>query len=173
MEKIKIGKIVNAVALRGEVKVYNYSDSDRFEDLETVILQNRKNSKEYKVEKVRYQKNMVIVKFKDVDDRNQAEALKDYEIFIKEEDLRELPEDTFYIRDLVGCIVKDAKNGEEIGTIADVLQNSAQDIYVIERANGKQVLIPAVEQFIKNVSIADKLVEVALIPGFLDAAEEV
>ncbi len=173
MEKIKIGKIVNAVALRGEVKVYNYSENDRFEDLDTVILQNRKNYKEYKIENVRYQKNMVIVKFKGVNDRNMAEALKDYEIFIKEEDLRELPEDTFYIRDLVGCTVKDAENGEEIGKIMDVLQNSAQDIYVVEREGGKQVLIPAVEQFVKNVSIEDKLVEVSLIPGFLDAAEEV
>ena len=111
MERIKIGKIVNAVALRGEVKIYNYSDLERFEELDTVILANRKQSKEYKIENVRYQKNMVIVKFKGVNDRNQAEALKDFEVFITEEDLRELPEDTFYIRDLIGCSVKDLETG--------------------------------------------------------------
>ena len=167
MERIKIGQIVNAVALRGEVKIYNYSDVDRFEELDKVILVNRKQSKEYKIENVRYQKNMVIVKFKGVNDRNQAEALKDYEVFITEEDLRELPEDTFYIRDLVGCKVVDAENGKEIGTISDVLQNTAQDLYQVDIAGGKQVLIPAVAQFVKDVNISEKTVYVTLIPGFL------
>lgn len=173
MDKIKIGKIVNAVALRGEVKVYNYSDLDRFEELDTVILKNRKQSKEYKIENVRYQKNMVILKFKGVNDRNQAEALKDYEIFITEDDLRELPEDTFYIRDLIGCKVRDVESGDEVGTISDVLQNTAQDLYQVDTCSGKQVFIPAVAQFVKNVDVEAKIVEVSLIPGFLDGAAEV
>lgn len=164
---------MNAVALRGEVKIYNYSDLERFEELDTVILANRKQSKEYKIENVRYQKNMVIVKFKGVNDRNQAEALKDYEVFITEEDLRELPEDTFYIRDLVGCQVKDLESGNVIGKISDVLQNTAQDLYQVELDGGKQVFIPAVAQFVKNVNIEEKMVEVSLIPGFLDGATEV
>ncbi len=172
MERIKIGKIVNAVALRGEVKIYNYSDLERFEELDTVILANRKQSKEYSIENVRYQKNMVIVKFKGVNDRNQAEALKDFEVFITEEDLRELPEDTFYIRDLIGCKVKDLESGNVIGTISDVLQNTAQDLYQVDLEGGKQVFIPAVAQFVKDVKIAEKLVEVTLIPGFLGEAEE-
>lgn len=172
MERIKIGQIVNAVALRGEVKIYNYSDSERFEELDTVILANRKQSKEYKIENVRYQKNMVIVKFKGVNDRNQAEALKDYEVFITEEDLKELPEDTFYIRDLIGCMVKDLETDKVIGKISDVLQNTAQDLYQVELEGGKQVFIPAVAQFVKNVNIEEKLVEVSLIPGFLGEAEE-
>lgn len=172
MERIKIGKIVNAVALRGEVKIYNYSDLERFEELDTVILANRKQSKEYSIENVRYQKNMVIVKFKGVNDRNQAEALKDFEVFITEDDLRELPEDTFYIRDLIGCKVKDLESGNVIGTISDVLQNTAQDLYQVDLEGGKQVFIPAVAQFVKDVKIAEKLVEVTLIPGFLGEAEE-
>ena len=172
MERIKIGKIVNAVALRGEVKIYNYSDLERFEELDTVILANRKQSKQYRIENVRYQKNMVIVKFKGVNDRNQAEALKDYEVYITEEDLKELPEDTFYIRDLVGCIVKDAQTGSIIGTISDVLQNTAQDLYQVDMQGGKQVHIPAVAQFVKMVNIEEKVVEVSLIPGFLDGATE-
>jgi len=172
MERIKIGQIVNAVALRGEVKIYNYSDLERFEELDTVILANRKQSKEYKIENVRYQKNMVIVKFKGVNDRNQAEALKDYEVFITEEDLKELPEDTFYIRDLIGCEVKNIETGLVIGKISDVLQNTAQDLYQVDLEGGKQVFIPAVSQFVKNVKIAEKMVEVSLIPGFLDEETE-
>lgn len=173
MEKIKIGQIVNAVALRGEVKIYNYSDyKERFEELDTVILEKGRTSKEYKIENVRYQKNMVIAKFKGVNDRNQAESLKDYDVLITEEDLRELPEDTFYIRDLIGCSVVDLNSETKVGVIKDVLQNTAQDIYQVETSEGKAVLIPAVAQFVKNVKIDEKIVEVTLIPGFLDGAEE-
>ena len=173
MEKIKIGQIVNAVALRGEVKIYNYSDyKERFEELDTVILEKGRTSKEYKIENVRYQKNMVIAKFKGVNDSNQAEVLKDYDVMITEEDLRELPEDTFYIRDLIGCSVVDLNSETKVGVIKDVLQNTAQDIYQVETSEGKEVLIPAVAQFVKNVKIDEKIVEVTLIPGFLDGAEE-
>jgi len=169
MEKIKIGKIVNAVALRGEVKIYNYSDyKERYEELDRVIVAN----KEYEIENVRYQKEMVIVKFKGVNDRNAAEALKEKEIFITEDDLRELPEDTFYIRDLIGCSVFDETSGKEIGKIADVLQNTAQDLYQVKTTGGSEVFIPAVAQFVKEVSIEEKLVKVTLIPGFLDDAIE-
>ena len=95
MERIKIGQIVNAVALRGEVKIYNYSDLERFEELDTVILVNRKKqSREFEIESVRYLKNLPIVKFKGINDRDKAEALKDFEVYITEDDLRELPEDT-------------------------------------------------------------------------------
>ena len=94
MEKIKIGKIVNAVALRGEVKVYHYSDSkERFEELDQVIVERKGKSQVYEIEKVRYQKDMVILKLKGVDDRNAAEALKESDVLITEADLKELPED--------------------------------------------------------------------------------
>jgi 16S rRNA processing protein RimM len=174
MENIKIGKIVNAVALRGEVKIYNYSDyKERFEEIDRIIVKNPKGEKIYEIENVRYQNNMVIAKLKGVNDRNGAEALKESEVYITEEDLRELPEDTFYIRDLIGCTVENFNNGEAIGTIKDVIQNSAQDIYQVELKNGKLALIPAVEQFVKSVDIEDKLVKIQLIPGLIDEAIEV
>lgn len=173
MEKIKIGKIVNAVALRGEVKVYHYSDyKERFEELSHIYVENKKNFTEYKIEKVRYQKDMVILKLKGVDDRNAAEALKERDVFITEEDLRELPEDTFYVRDLIGCAVYDEKEDRNLGEITDVLQNSAQDIYVIKREGGEEVLIPAVKEFVKAIDIDNKKVTVSLIPGFIGGAVE-
>lgn len=173
MEKIKIGKIVNAVALKGEVKIYNYSDyKERFEELDRIIIFGPKKTEEYEIENIRYQKNMVIAKLKGIDDRTAAEGLKDRDVYITEEDLRELPEDTFYIRDLIGCTVKDMGTGRDIGKISDVLQNSAQDIYQVELLKGGQALIPAVEQFVKSVDIEKKTVEIELIPGLIDGAEE-
>ncbi|MGN1334248.1 MAG: ribosome maturation factor RimM [Anaerovoracaceae bacterium] len=181
MEKIKIGKIVNAVALRGEVKVYHYSDyKERFEELEEILVERnaaKKHTMEsYEIEGVRYQKDMAILKLKGVNDRNAAEALKDCDVYITEADLRELPEDTFYIRDLMGCRVinrsENTENEEEIGIITDVLQNTAQDIYQVKTKAGKEVLIPAVGEFVKEINIDEKTVIVSLIPGFMDGALE-
>lgn len=181
VENIKIGKIVNAVALRGEVKVYHYSDyKERFEELDEILVERngakRHAMERYSIEGVRYQKDMAILKLKGVNDRNAAEALKDCDVYITEADLRELPEDTFYVRDLIGCRVinegSDSETAEEIGTITDVMQNSAQDIYQIKTKSGKEVLIPAVGEFVKEINIGEKTVKVSLIPGFLDGAVE-
>ena len=169
MEKIKIGKIVNAVALRGEVKVYHYSDyKERFEELEEILVERKGKYTAYEIENIRYQKNTAILKLKGVDDRNAAEALKESDIYITEDDLKELPEDTFYVKDLIGCRVLNEENGAEIGVIKDVLQNSAQDIYQITLKNGKEALIPVVGEFVREVSIKEKYVKIHLIPGFID-----
>ena len=169
MEKIKIGKIVNAVALRGEVKVYHYSDyKERFDELDSILLEHKGKYEEYEIEAARYQKEMVILKLKGVSDRNAAEALKERDIYITEADLRELPEDTFYVRDLIGCRALNAEDESQIGIITDVLQNTAQDIYKIELASGKEALIPAVAQFVKEVDTTQKFVKISLIPGFID-----
>ena len=110
----------------------------------------------------------MILKLKGVSDRNAAEALKERDIYITEADLRELPEDTFYVRDLIGCIALNAETGGKIGEITDVLQNSAQDIYKIKLPNGKEALIPVVSEFVKEVDIEKKIVKIKLIPGFID-----
>lgn len=171
MEKIKIGKIVNAAALKGEVKIYHYSDyKERFEELDSVIVcgdGRGSDERQYEIENVRYQKDMVIAKLKGVDDRNAAESLKDFDVFITEEDLRELPEDTFYIRDLIGCEVIDGRDGKTLGQISDVLKTGAQDIYQVELAFGGQALIPAVAQFIEKVEIRQKTVVIKVIPGLI------
>ena len=165
MEKIKIGRIVNAVALRGEVKVYNYAGyRERYEELDRIIV----DDKEYDIEKVRYQQQMVILKLAGVDDRNAAEAMKNKDIFITEDDLSELPEDTFYIRDLVGLDVADADSGEKIGVLKEVLQPSSQDVYVVELAAGGTAMIPAVAEFIREVSLKEGVIRVHLIEGMIE-----
>mgnify|MGYP001011272273 FL=1 len=163
MEKIKIGQIVNAVGLKGEVKVYNYSDSqERYYDLQTVYL----DDKLYEIEKVRFQQHLVILKFKGVEDRNAAESLKGKYLNITEADLKELPEGTYYIRDLIGVLVV-LESGEVLGTLTNVLQNFAQDLYEID-VNGKKVLLPAVNEFVLDVDLESRRVTVRLPEGLLD-----
>ena len=163
MEKIKIGRIVNAVALRGEVKVYNYSGyKERYEELDRIIVENT----EYEIEKVRYHQEMVILKLAGVDNRNDAEAMKNKDVFITEEDLDELPDDTFYIRDLIGLQAVD--DSGRIGIVKDVLQPSAQDVYVIKTDSGRDILVPAVKEFVKEVNLEEGFIRLSLIEGMIE-----
>ncbi len=164
MERYKIGKIVNAVGLKGEVKVYNYSDyKERFEEIESVFVED----KEYAILNTRYMKDVAILKLEGVEDRNGAEALKEKDLYIPEEMLRVLPEDTYYIKDLIGIKVMDA-NGAYVGILCDVLKNNAQDLYEIELENKKKFLLPAVEEFVLNINMEEKTMKVNLIDGLLD-----
>lgn len=163
MKKIKIGKIVNAVALRGEVKVYSYSEPDRYRELTEIYVE----EKLHKIENVRYQGNVVILKLSGIDDRTAAEDAKEKDIYITEADLPELPEDTYYIRDLIGMHVSD-DTGESLGTVRDIIQNRGQDLYEVERANGKLLLIPGVKEFILDIDLAQKEIKVKLPVGLLE-----
>ena len=176
MEKIKIGKIVNAVGLKGEVKVYNYSDSEEVYERTPEIYA---GDRLLKVQNVRMQKNMVILKLSGIDDRNAAEAAKGTELFITEADLPELPEGQFYIRDLIGMEVEE-QGGSFHGVVTDVLQNTAQDIirkvseqyaediFEVKRDDGKTVLIPKVDAFVQKIDGKERLITVTLIEGLTD-----
>ena len=164
MEKIMIGKIVNVVGLKGEVKVYNYSDSEEiYRTTEAVYV----GDDLVGIENVRLQKNMVILKLAGISDRDGAEAVRGKELFITESDLPELPEGQYYIRDLIGMTVK-KENGEILGKVSDVLQNTAQDIFEVENADGRKILIPKVDQFVLEIDKAAGEIRVRLIEGMLD-----
>jgi 16S rRNA processing protein RimM len=90
------------------------------------------------------------------------------EIYIREDQLEELPEGQHYVRDIIGYKVTDLASGREVGTLRDVIQNTAQSILDVESAEGKQVLIPAVDAFLKCIDDDREVIEVELIPGFLD-----
>lgn len=164
MEKIKIGKIVNTVGLKGEVNPYNYSDSiEIYETVESIYVEDRLTV----IENVRAQKNMVILKLEGADDRNAAEALRGRELYITEDDLPELPEGRYYVRDLIGMSVTE-EDGNLLGHVTDVLQNTAQDIFEVESENGKKLLIPKVDQFVLDIDAEKREITVRLIEGMLD-----
>ena len=157
------GKIVNAVALRGEVKIYSYSDPYRFEELERIYVENEPK----KIEKVRCQGNVVIVKLSGINDRNMAEAIKGKNVYIDESELPELPEDTYYIRDLIGMNVE-TQEGKHIGILKDVIQNTAQDLYEIETEDKRQILIPGVGEFVVKIDMEERNIVVKVIEGLLE-----
>ena len=164
MDKIKIGKIVTTVGLKGEVKVYNYSDrSEIYENTSHIYVENDLTA----VESVRVQKNMVILKLEGISDRDRAEALRGRELYVTEEDLPELPQGQYYVRDIIGMAVRE-ENGTFLGEVTDVIQNTAQDIFEVQKQGGKKVLIPKVDEFVLNIDIEKKEILVRLIDGLMD-----
>lgn len=163
MEKIHIGKIVNAVALKGEVKVYTYSDPARYEEISEIYVENEP----HKIQNVRFQGNTVILKLAGIDDRNAAEACKNKDIYITEDELPELPEDTYYIRDLIGMDVV-SEDGKVSGTLSDIITGTAQDLYEVKLENGKELLIPGVGEFILDININERKITVKLPEGLLE-----
>ncbi len=160
-----IGQIVNVVGLKGELRVFPLTDyQERFEEIASVLIED----KSFEIESVRYYKGLVVLKLKGIDDRNTAESYKMKYLRIDRKDARVLPEDTYYITDLVGCEVYTMED-EHIGKLVDVLQNSSQDLYEVELNEGpKRILIPAVDEFIKEVNMEKHLIKVQLIEGLMD-----
>ncbi len=169
MDRIKVGKIVSAVGIRGEVKVYPYTDyPERFEELQGVFAEDDW----MEIEKVRYQKNMAVIKFAGIDDRNAAEAVRDRFLTIEKKDLRPLGEDEYFIFDLIGLKAQD-QDGVLLGTVSDVIQNTAQDLYEITAENGEKYLIPAVREFVTDIDINHGIMKIKPIEGLLGDQEEV
>jgi 16S rRNA processing protein RimM len=163
-KKITIGKIVSAFGIGGQVKVYNYSGfDDRYENLDRIIT----DRGDFDIEEVKHQQNMIILKLSGVNDRNGAEALRGSMVYMTEDDLIELPEDEFYLRDIIGMDVVDAENGEKIGVLKDVLTERPQDVYVVKLDRGGETLIPAVQQFIKKIDMEAGTIWVTLIEGMI------
>ncbi len=166
MEVLKIGKIVNVVGLKGEVKVYNYSDNQRrYESLNRLYI--GKDMKEFSVKNVRYKDKLVILKLSNISDRNMAEKLKNEYVYMAAEDLEELPEGIYYIRDMIGMdVISDA--GVYLGKLSDILTNTAQKVYVIKREGENDILIPGVDEFILDINMKEKVITVKVIEGLYE-----
>jgi len=164
----KIGKIVNTQGLKGQVRVYPYtSDKERFEELDVIYL-NEKLTESLEIESVGYKKNLVILKFKGFNKIEDVEKLRERDIFINRETQGlDLEEDEFYIADLIGLEVIDEKAGF-IGKLDDILQNTTQDLYVVKREVGPNVLIPYVDEFVREINVEEGFIKVCLWDGMLE-----
>ena len=157
------------MGIKGEFRVNLYSrDSGNLKEGKVLLLERAERSVSGAIEKVRYQKDKPVVRIKGIEDRNAAEDIRGMDISIYAKDMEELPEGEHYVRDLIGCRVVDiAQGGAEIGVLKDVIQNTAQSILDVSTADGKQVLIPAVDAFLRSIDEEAGVIEVELIPGFL------
>lgn len=164
---MEIGQIVNTYGIKGFLKVVPYTDDiKRFEKLKSIYIQTKKSLETVIIEEVKYAKNLVLLKIKGIDNINDAEIYKNCYIKIDRSDAVELPEDSYFIIDLIGIKVY-TDEGEALGDIIDVFPTGANDVYVVKSELGKQVLLPAIGDVIKNVDIKNKKMIVHLIEGLV------
>ena len=163
-KRFEVGQIVNTFGIKGEVKVTPFTDDiNRFDSLEKVYVKTKKEEKLYNIENVRYHKNMVLLKLENVNTMEDAEMLRNAFLEIDREEAIPLEEGTYFIADLIGLDVY--TDGQEfLGKVEDIYNTGSNDIYVVKNELGKQILLPGIEEVIKEVKLDDKII-VHLIPG--------
>jgi 16S rRNA processing protein RimM len=167
-EYLEIGKIINTHGLKGEVKVLPLTDSvDRYYDLKWVYIDKLGKFEKYNITGVKISRGFVLVKFREIDSIEKAEKLKDLYLKVDRENAIKLPEDSFFICDLLGCQVFDEQNNS-LGKIKDVLETGSNDVYVVEGEKYGEILIPALKSVVREVSLENGWIKVVLPEGLLD-----
>ena len=147
----RVGVFANTHGIRGEIKVYPTTDDvSRFRDLKEVILDTKKEPIPLEVEGVKFFKNMVILKFKGIDNINDIEKYKGCDLLVSRENAVPLEEGEFYLADIMGMPVIDEEE-RELGVIREVLQTGANDVYIIQKKRGGEILLPAIPSCILDI----------------------
>ena len=164
---LEIGQIVNSYGIKGFFKVVPFTDNiTRFDDLKNIYIEKNKKLEKKEIEEVKYHKNLVLLKIKGIDDINDTEQYKNCYLKIDRENAVKLPEDTYFITDIIGIQVF-TEEGELLGNIIDVFPTGSNDVYVIKDELGKQILLPAIEEVIRKVDVIAKKMTVKLIAGLI------
>lgn len=166
---LEIGKIVNVHGLGGVVKVMPWCDSAEFL-CEFETLYRGKMHTPLTVERASVQKNMALLKFQGVDTPEAANALRNTILYMNRDDV-ELEEDAYFIQDIIGAEVRDAETGKVYGTLRDVLQTGANDVYEIEAENGRVLLCPVIPQVVRRVDADAEIIEITPLEGLFDDAD--
>lgn len=160
MNKIKVGKIINTRGIKGELKVERTNNETFDRDVEYFI---EGYETAIDIEKASESGNFSYIKLAGYDNINDVLKFKNKYILIESEDLDELEEDEYYIKDLVGLTAFD-EDGNEIGSLKEVMAYDVNDIYVIATEDGNK-LVPAVKEFIKKIDLENRTIVVKLIEG--------
>lgn len=167
-ELLRVGVVTSPHGIKGEVNLFPTTDDvSQFKSWKTLVLKQKREYREVKLESAKFFKQMVIVKLGGVEDRDQAEALRQAELYIYRSQARPCEENENYITDLIGLkVVSD--EGEMVGTCTDVMETGANDVYVITCTDGKEVLFPAIPQCILKVDLEAGEMLVHVMDGLMD-----
>ena len=166
--KLQVGVISSTHGVRGEVKVFPTTDDvKRFKRLKEVILDTGKEELMLKIESVKFLKQFVNLKFKGFDNINDIEKYKTKSLYVTRANAVRLRKDEYFIADLQGLTVIDEAE-QVIGTLRDVMETGANDVYIVDMTDGREVLIPAIKECILNVDIEGGKIQVHIMDGLLD-----
>lgn len=165
---LQVGIITSTHGVRGEVKVYPTTDDPRrFRRLKEVILDTGREKLNLEIEGVKFFKQFVILKFKGLDNINDIEKYRQKSLFVTRKNAVRLQRNEYFIADLIGLKVQD-EDGKELGTVKDVIETGANDVYEVEMADGRSLLLPAIKQCILNVDVENGTMQVHVLEGLLD-----
>ncbi|MBR3152171.1 MAG: 16S rRNA processing protein RimM [Clostridia bacterium] len=161
----EIGQVVNTVGLKGEIKINPFTeDFEQFDKGKKITLKFKsKQETEYEIENVRFHKNQVILKLKTVDNIDDAEGLRNSYIIVNRESKEPLEENNYYIVDLIG--LKVYEDDKLLGELIEVFPTGSNDVYVVRSEDGKQLLLPAIKEVIKEVNLENGTMKVELMEG--------
>lgn len=162
---LQVGVITTTHGIRGEVKVYpTTDDAHRFDYLESVLLDTGKELCELEIQRVKYFKQFVILKFRDVDNINDIEPYKGKSLYVTRDFAVPLEENEYYIADLIDMDVF-LEDGSLFGTLKDVMETGGNDVYVIHTTDKKEVLVPAIKDCVKEVDVEQNKMIIHLLKG--------
>ena len=169
MEKVfQVGIISSTHGVRGEVKVFPTTDDmKRFKKLKEVLLDTGKETLTLEIEGVKFFKQFVILKFKGYDNIDDIVKYRGKSLFVPRENAVKLQKDEYFIADLIGLKVVN-EDGSFTGVLKDVMETGANDVYIVESQDGKEVLSPAIKDCILQVDFEKEQVLVHLLDGLLD-----
>ena len=162
----EIGKITGTHGIRGAMRVFpTTEDPSRFERLKEIIVETRGERKAFHIQKVAFHKQFVLLTVKEITDINVAELYKNGRILIPDAMAIPLGEDEYYNRDLYGLKVV-TEEGEELGELTEIFPTGSNDVYVVKKdGKGKELLLPAIKDCIKNVDLENGVMTVKLLEG--------
>ena len=164
---LEIGQIVNTFGIKGMVKVKPFTDDiNKFDKFKKIYIKKENTKKEYQIEEVKYHKDMILIKFRGIENPEQANLLRNSYLMIDREEEKPLEEGTYYIVDMIGMDVY-TDEGEKLGNIEDIFNTGSNDIYVVKNELGKQILLPAISDVVKNIDMENKKMVVHLISGLI------
>lgn len=169
---MRVGVYANTHGVRGEIKVFpTTDDTSRFKKLKKVYLDLGKEKMELEIQSVRFFKNLVILKFKGIDNINDIEKYKGKNLYVTRENAVALEEDEYFIADLIDMQVV-LEDGSAFGILTDVMKTGANDVYCVQTEKYGEVLVPAIGDCIRDVNLEENKMTIYLMPGLIDENEQ-
>lgn len=165
----RVGVIANTHGVKGEVKVFPTTDEpERFKKLKSVILDAKREKIDLEIQSVRFFKNLVIVKFKGIDNINDIEKYKGCDLLVTRENATPLGEGEYYIADLIDMKVVD-EDDKKLGVLFDVMQTGANDVFVVKlNDSDKELLLPNIPSCVLDVNMESRIIKVHVLDGLMD-----
>ena len=163
---LETGKITGTHGLKGEVRVQPWADSPEFlTEFDELYLDN--GARKIVIISSRVHKGMLIMKIKGVDSIEDADRLRNRILYMNRDDV-ELEDGAYFIQDLIGLDVIDDDTGERLGTLADVSETGANDVYHVRISDGREVLIPVIPDVVREISLEDGCVRIFRMKGLFE-----